>query len=1096
MKVDDGKKKLRKEILSLHAEMEVAQYGTNIKGQFRRKCPRSLAKKRTVKRKALEKADAIESETRVVDDDIVLDGAIGGSGNSIRGVTGGGVDGSGGGTGVRPVRKRLRGSRVAFNDEVVKETVFFRDFDLRHEGSSVNVIENENSKNIDNDKFKDNTNNEKDNSDNNAENDTNDAEKRALEIDDDIGEKELSQHDNNSSDEIDDNDDDEKGRYEMYANEMNASSSDNMEDEEEDEEEKEEIEKGGVGKEGKDLSESEVGGKSGGNNRIRLPRRRQQPQDISTTIEPHQSEKIRSVNEKYKGKHIARLVYRLQNFKSHRLAKRHGDALGAYATGKNATAVRRLGEVAGAVPVAPQLYSSLGLVYESMLRNGEDESRDGDGGKGREEVDGQNDDNVNNNDKKNNCDSNDDINDNKRILSRLSLAKKVFGSYHVAALLCKKDHSLWVRSGDAALLVAELYTTLGENCNRREGEIVTNENNNVTDDNCGSSSGGGGDSNDKKRDASRSNNETTISTDTTNIEEHRAHHRERQKFWLNEAKNDYLVADQLKPPGITVPSKLANVQMMLGSLSEALSILTDLKNNAHRNVVSKPLKGKNKGGSQGQEQTANMKGGEEDDEVDMTWVAQRSELEGSYAVWMLYSDLMIKVGYECITWNRGVYTNNNYMFKRWLRKYSSSFDWRERRLQALCMAMEAATGSKSTEQLMKWARRRAGTIAATVTKTSTSGDCSPSNNIDDKVHLDDRREEKVASVLQLVDSYEQDHRAHLEKDEASQKNEENNATTAMCTDKNDEVSQITATGSIVEEIEIAVESEEKGNNATTATSATTATIATCTHKNDEVSQTTATGPIAEEIEIAVEREEKLPKISIQSSNNEASRDVEKSSKLSLESNINYLIDDLTVALNRDRDILLALNKKELDTFDQDTLKMNIVSQSQAAVERSDLRKLVKKNHSTSVVDLVGDYRLNKIALEDSSNIQDEKPKSKTCPTLLPLPITAPCSAVHNIALQLMKQCLGLELYHGGKLVAEAVSSYYRERAVKQEKKLQKIRFFEEQQKILIQTPVQLRKEKYDDVGANLFIDFISIFSEQRCHDAITLNLILLSSPYL
>merc|ERR1719162_1821215 len=114
--------------------------------------------------------------------------------------------------------------------------------------------------------------------------------------------------------------------------------------------------------------------------------------------------------------------------------------------------------------------------------------------------------------------------------------------------------------------------------------------------------------------------------------------------------------------------------MMLGSLSEALSILTDLKNNAHRNVVSKPLKSKSKGGSQGQEQTANMKGGEEDDVVDMTWVAQRSELEGSYVVWMLYSDLMIKVGYECITWNRGVYTNNNYMFKRWLRKYSSSFD--------------------------------------------------------------------------------------------------------------------------------------------------------------------------------------------------------------------------------------------------------------------------------------------------------------------------------------------------------------------------------------------------------------------------------------
>ena len=58
-------------------------------------------------------------------------------------------------------------------------------------------------------------------------------------------------------------------------------------------------------------------------------------------------------------------------------------------------------------------------------------------------------------------------------------------------------------------------------------------------------------------------------------------------------------------------------------------------------------------------------------------------------------------------WNRGVHTNENYMFRRWLRKLSKTFDWQERRLQALSLALEAAAGSKSTTKFNTWMLRRA-----------------------------------------------------------------------------------------------------------------------------------------------------------------------------------------------------------------------------------------------------------------------------------------------------------------------------------------------------------------------------------------------------
>jgi hypothetical protein len=141
-------------------------------------------------------------------------------------------------------------------------------------------------------------------------------------------------------------------------------------------------------------------------------------------------------------------------------------------------------------------------------------------------------------------------------------------------------------------------------------------------------------------------------------------HKTEKRRWQDEALRDILVADNLKPPGIDVPAKLAAIHLDLGNLSECLTILTDLKNRAG------------------------------------------VEFHSSYKAWLLYSDLMLRLGYECIQWNKGVQSNENYMVRRWLRKYSKAFDWQERRLQALALALEAAAGTQSTEEFLTWLRNR------------------------------------------------------------------------------------------------------------------------------------------------------------------------------------------------------------------------------------------------------------------------------------------------------------------------------------------------------------------------------------------------------
>lgn len=44
--------------------------------------------------------------------------------------------------------------------------------------------------------------------------------------------------------------------------------------------------------------------------------------------------------------------------------------------------------------------------------------------------------------------------------SCIDLAEKTFGSYHVAALLCEFDYTLWLRAGDAAMKLADLHNNI------------------------------------------------------------------------------------------------------------------------------------------------------------------------------------------------------------------------------------------------------------------------------------------------------------------------------------------------------------------------------------------------------------------------------------------------------------------------------------------------------------------------------------------------------------------------------------------------------------------------------------------------------------
>lgn len=197
-------------------------------------------------------------------------------------------------------------------------------------------------------------------------------------------------------------------------------------------------------------------------------------------------------------KKVRRRRYKLENFQTARMTQRHGDALNFHASGQPKLAIEALKKVAQDAPSAPQVYSSLGMVYEDMFRESMRRSQQ------RESlVPPENEDTSGILDDSEKIEQDETYIPDPDLAEQLDLAKKAYGSYHVAAILCKRDYSLWVKAADFAIDTAEIHGK---------------------------------------------------ATVLPNLAKHvREYHRLEKKRWYMEALGDMKCADNLKPPGIEVP---------------------------------------------------------------------------------------------------------------------------------------------------------------------------------------------------------------------------------------------------------------------------------------------------------------------------------------------------------------------------------------------------------------------------------------------------------------------------------------------------------------------------------------------------------------
>jgi hypothetical protein len=563
-----------------------------------------------------------------------------------------------------------------------------------------------------------------------------------------------------------------------------------------------------------------------------------------------------------------RRMYKLRNFRSFRMAQRHGDALAAHARGQPKLAIQKLKQVAKDAPSAPQVYSSLGMVYEDMLNQCRNRAEQSPFQSTMNEEPAK---------EPETCDTEkEDDGENQfpdaLLAEQCDLAKKAYGAYHAAAILCKKDFALWVRAADAACGIANIHAKTGALPN--------------------------------------------VSPEL------RIDHRNEKKRWLLEAQRDFTAADRLEPPGIDVPAKLAAVHIDLGNLSEALTILTDLKNRTS-------------------------------DQAD-----KRTEFHSSYKAWMLYSDLMLRIGHECIEWNRGVDTNDNYMFRRWLRKLSRKFDWQERRLQGLCLALEAAAGSDSTSALFDWMRERL--IAAKMP-------------VNEEAQADAERD-----------------RWHLESTDLESKNKG-----APPTEGPDSES-----------------TTEKGDT---------------------------NGPLEESSQSNVEK---------------CRETVQDSAGKVTEKNDNPGRGLKSAQFEQERRMIIEKNQAELDDFDKTTADMSLDPNSLAANDRENTRQSLAEAHEEAIGTLAGEYSDEKAlnALPTGNPADDDEDKIIGIDEV-PLPLSASCKQVCAIASELMKHLHGLKLYSGVRVVGEAVSKYFMDRATIRDKRMERRRKFAEWEQKLSQNPL-------------------------------------------
>ena len=590
---------------ALQKEMDIASYAVGKSGHKVKRVPRNQQQQRNAKRKALDDAD-LEAMAVEADDDMTVNYV------DVNGAaTGGGGDTNNGNNNGR--KKRLRGSRIAFDDVILKSMPLSKTIIpiTRSKTTTSNDAPNANG-----DLLPSSTGLEQNERDEVLE----EVAALGIELPDEV----------DFEDGEEDEDDDD-----IIENEEGEDDEDENEDEEVQEEPTSQI--------------------------TTTMKRSTKRVRISSSSEPSSSSNANGTERRLKvcktglvkpaGK---RVLHRLKDFTSQRLAEKHGEAIGAHIMGMSETAVQKLRDVAKSAPGAPQVYSSLGMVFESMLKDVEGEDhQDGEGGNNDNSVAA-----ADSNDEQGGDEENTNTNvaqkQLKRLQKRLELAQKAYGSYHVASLLCKRDHVLWERSGDAAIRVSRLYTDIIDQYSGDDGAAQS-----------ALATAGAGTS---------SNNAKTNPND--NPKKWRSDH----KLWLEHALSAYQSSDNLRPPGVDIPCKLAQVHLSLGQYIDALTILTDLRTRSSGSTAAATSSERKLG---------------------------RSEMEGSYPCWLLYSDVMMKIGFECHEWNAGTSTNQNYMFKRWLRKNSKEFDWKERRLQALCLALEAAAGSKSCSRLVKWMEERA-----------------------------------------------------------------------------------------------------------------------------------------------------------------------------------------------------------------------------------------------------------------------------------------------------------------------------------------------------------------------------------------------------
>ena len=181
---------------------------------------------------------------------------------------------------------------------------------------------------------------------------------------------------------------------------------------------------------------------------------------------------------------------------------------------------------------------------------------------------------------------------------------------------------------------------------------------------------------------------------------------------------------------------------------------------------------------------------------------------------------------------------------------------------------------------------------------------------------------------------------------------------------------------------------------------------------------------------------------------------------SLNSSPRLGMEELTKRFDSARESLLRSNRQELDQFDKLNAEMNLVTGSEEEHSWLEDREKLVKQHKTAMVTLAGQYRLQKLELESSE--ADKQSQGKQ-PKVRPLPPSASCATVCDIASQLMKLCLGMNLFPLGKLTASVISQYLKDRVERIEKRSLEWKSFEKRQIEATSNILQLSNEIYDDV---------------------------------